>query len=73
MGHFAKVVDGIVEDVIVAESDYIESLSDSDKWLQTSYNTRHGVHCDPITGEPDGGTPLRKNYAGIGYSYHARS
>lgn len=32
------------------------------KWLQTSYNTSGGVHAN-------GGTPLRKNYAGVGYSY----
>ena len=31
-------------------------------WIQTSYNTRGGVHTN-------GGTPLRKNYAGIGYTY----
>ena len=33
-------------------------------WIQTSYNTRGGVHTL-------GGTPLRKNYAGIGYTYDA--
>ena len=31
-------------------------------WVKTSYNTRGGVHSE-------GGTPLRKNYAGIGYKY----
>ena len=36
---------------------------------QTSYNTRGGIHYSPITGEPDSGIPLRKNYAGIGYTY----
>ena len=33
-------------------------------WVQTSYNTLGGVHAN-------GGTPLRKNYAGIGYTYDA--
>ena len=32
------------------------------EWIQTSYNTKGGVHIN-------GGTPLRKNYAGIGYTY----
>lgn len=68
MAHFAKVVNGIVEEVIVAEQDYIDSLSDSSTWIQTSYNTRGGVHYG-ADGNPDGGVALRKNYAGVGYSY----
>lgn len=38
---------------------------------RTSYNTRGGVHYDPITNEPsaDQSKAYRKNYAGIGYSY----
>ena len=39
------------------------------RWKQTSYNTRGGVHYNPATNEPDGGTPFRKNYAGIGYTF----
>jgi hypothetical protein len=64
MGHFAKVLDGVVQQVIVAEPDFFKSFVDSSpgQWLQTSYNTRGGVHLL-------GGTPLRKNYAGIGYAY----
>ena len=64
MAHFAKVKDGIVTKVIVAEQDFIDNYQDYElgKWIQTSYNTRGGVHLL-------GGTPLRKNYAGIGYSY----
>lgn len=38
-------------------------------WVKTSYNTHSNVHYNPSTGEPDGGTPLRGNYAGIGYIY----
>ena len=65
MSHFARVnAIGIVEQVIVAEQDYINTLVDSSSWLQTSYNTHGGVHAL-------GGTPLRKNYAGIGYTYDA--
>lgn len=60
MSHFAKVVDGIVEEVIVVEQDWVNSLQG--QWVQTSYNTYGGVHID-------GGTPLRKNYAGIGMVY----
>lgn len=66
MGHFAKVINNIVEQVIVAEPEFFDTFVDSSpgQWIQTSYNTRGGVHTN-------GGTPLRKNYAGIGYSYDA--
>ena len=62
MGHFAKVENGIVTQVIVAEQDYIDTLNDTSSWIQTSYNTYGGVH-------KLGGTPFRKNYAGAGYTY----
>ena len=66
MAHFAKVNNGIVEQVIVAEPEFFETFVDSSpgQWIQTSYNTRGGVHTL-------GGTPLRKNYAGIGFKYDA--
>ena len=72
MSHFAKVVDGIVEQVIVAEPEFFETFVDSSpgQWIQTSYNTRGGVHYDQ-DGNPDDGTALRKNYAGIGFTYDA--
>ena len=69
MAHFAKVVDGIVTSVIVAEQDFIDTLPDSSAWVQTSYNTRGGKHYAPNTNDEDGGVALRKNYAGIGYTY----
>lgn len=70
MAHFAKVNEqNIVVDVIVAEQEYIDTLDGT--WLQTSYNTHAGKHYDPKTGEEDGGTPFRKNYACIGYKYDA--
>jgi hypothetical protein len=64
MAHFAKVSSGVVVQVIVAESEFFQTFVDtsSGEWLQTSYNTYGGVHSG-------GGTPLRKNYAGIGYTY----
>ena len=64
MSHFAKVVDGKVTQVIVAEPEFFQTFVDSSpgEWLQTSYNTYGGQH-------RNGGTPLRKNYAGVGYSY----
>lgn len=66
MAHFAKVVNGIVTQVIVAEADFFSTFVDNSpgQWIQTSYNTRGGIHY----GE-GGGTPLRKNFAGIGYTY----
>jgi hypothetical protein len=69
MGHFAKIIDSIVVDICVAEQDFIDTLPDADSWVQTSYNTRGGVHYSPETGEPDDGVALRKNYAGIGFTY----
>lgn len=67
MSHFAKVCDGIVTQVIVAEQEFFNTFVDSSpgEWIQTSYNTHGGQHPE--------GRPLRKNYAGIGYSYdHVR-
>jgi hypothetical protein len=64
MAHFAKVVDGVVTQVIVAEPEFFQTFVDSSpgEWIQTSYNTYGGQHTL-------GGTPLRKNYAGVGYTY----
>lgn len=71
MSHFAKIENGIVTEVIVAEQDFIDSgvVGDPNLWVQTSYNTRGGVHYDPVTNQPDGGVALRKNYAAIGFTY----
>lgn len=64
MGHYAKVVDGVVTQVIVAEQEFFNSFVDTSpgEWVQTSYNTRGGQHLL-------GGTPLRKNFAGAGFTY----
>jgi hypothetical protein len=74
MGHFAKVVDGKVTQVIVAEPEFFDTFVDSSpgQWLQTSYNTRGNVHYGQ-DGQPDGGVALRGNYAGVGYSYDAQA
>lgn len=72
MAHFARInTRGFVSQVIVAEQDFIDALPDADSWVQTSYNTRGGKHYDPETGLEDDGTPLRKNYAGVGFKYDA--
>lgn len=64
MSHFAKVENGVVTEIIVAEQEVIDSglFGDPSMWVQTSYNTRGNQHLK-------GGEPLRKNYAGIGYHY----
>jgi len=70
--HFAEIDENnIVKRVIVAEQDFIDSgaVGDSANWIQTSYNTRGGIHYTPDSDEPDGGIALRKNFAGIGYIY----
>jgi hypothetical protein len=61
MAHFAKVENGLVTQVIVAEQDFIDSGAVGTGWIQTSYNTHGGQHPE--------GRPLRGNYAGIGYTY----
>lgn len=64
MSHYAKVLNGIVVQVIVAEPEFFDTFIDTSpgEWIQTSYNTIGNVH-------KNGGTPLRKNYAGIGFFY----
>ena len=71
MAHYAKVVDGKVTNVIVAEAEYFDTFVDDSpgEWIQTSYNTRGGKHYAPNSDTEDSGTPLRKNYAGIGMNY----
>jgi hypothetical protein len=69
MGHFAKIdKNNVVKEVIVAEWDFLDSasglLKKGEKWVRTSYNMYGGVH-------KEGGFPLRKNFAGIGFSYDA--
>jgi hypothetical protein len=73
MAHFARVINNLVVEVIVAEQDFIDSLEVKpwETWVQTSYNTRGGKHYDPETGLEDNKTPLRKNYAGIGFRFDA--
>jgi len=70
LSHFAQVENGIVTQVIVADQDVIDSGMFGSGWVQTSYNTKGGVHYGQ-DGQPDGGVALRKNYAGIGYTYDA--
>ena len=65
MAHFAKIEDGIVTQVNVVVEEYFHANRETrytGTWVQTSYNTQGGIHLL-------GGTPLRKNYAGIGYTY----
>jgi hypothetical protein len=72
MSNYALVRDGRVVDVIVAEQEFIDQLpgDGTASWIQTSYNTRGGVHYGP-DGQPDGGVAVRKNFAGIGYIYNS--
>lgn len=70
MSHFAKVLDGKVVNVIVAEKEFFDTFIDTSpgEWIQTSYNTHGNVHYGQ-DGQPDGGIVLRGNYAGIGFHY----
>jgi hypothetical protein len=71
MAHFAKIDENnIVTQVLVIDQETINTghFGDPNRFVQTSYNTRGGVHYGQ-DGHPDSGTPFRKNYAGIGYIY----
>lgn len=73
MAHYAKVVNGIVEQVIVVDGpEILDPIlhGDPKNWIQTSYNTRGNVHYG-ADGKPDGGVALRGNYAGNGFIYDA--
>jgi hypothetical protein len=67
MAHFAKVENGVVTQVIVIEQDVLNTghWGDPASWIQTSYNTHGGVHTQ-------GGNPLRKNFAGVGFTYDSQ-
>jgi len=64
MAHYAKIENEIVTQVNVVEDDFIQANPDryTGQWVKTSYNTQGGQHLL-------GGTPLRKNFAGIGHTY----
>jgi hypothetical protein len=72
MSNYAKVLNGLVLEVIVADASFFDTFVDTSPgiWLQTSYNTRGGIYYGQ-DGQPDGGVALRANYAGIGYTYDA--
>lgn len=69
MSHYAKIENGIVTQVIVAEEKFISTQPGF--WVQTSYNTRGGIHYTPNSNEPssDQSKALRKNFASIGDIY----
>tara|TARA_R110000868_G_scaffold40267_3_gene139154 strand:+ start:225 stop:599 length:375 start_codon:yes stop_codon:yes gene_type:complete len=73
MGHYAKVVNGKVTNVIVAKKEFFDTFVDDSPgaWIKTSYNTKMGVYYNPETNIPssDQSKALRKNFAGIGYTY----
>ena len=63
MAHYAKVEDGVVTQVIVADNKEWCETNLGGTWVQTSYNTSGGVN------NREGGEALHKNYAGIGYTF----
>ena len=63
MSHYAKVEDGIVTNVIVADTKEWCEANLGGTWIQTSYNTHGGVN------SREGGEAIHKNYAGIGYTF----
>ena len=82
MAHFAQInSNNIVTNVIVIDDSWIDNgqqlinsvLGLPGTWLQTSYNTRGGIHYAPNSNNPDGGIQIRYNYAGINYNYDPES
>ena len=73
MAHHAKVTNGKVVKVIVAEASFFNNFVDDSpgSWIQTSYNTRGGVHYEANSNitSSDQSKALRGNYAGVGYTY----
>ena len=79
MAHYAKVSQGVVTKVIVAEPEFFDTFVDDSpgRWIKTSYNVRGGVYYDPSTGQAVADQSIingdeareRKNYAGVGYKY----
>jgi hypothetical protein len=69
--HLAEIKDGKVVRVIVCNDINWARETLGGEWVQTSYNTRGGVHYEPNSGNPskDQKKALRKNFAGIGYTY----
>jgi hypothetical protein len=81
MAHFAKVRDGIVRNVIVADEEFINSYDDGEAgvWIQVSYNVFGGLYIDPETREAvenqeemisEHPSRRRKNYPSVGYKYN---
>lgn len=68
MAHYAEIIDGVVQRVIVASEEFISKIGGT--WIQTSYNTLRGVHYGQ-DGKPDDGIPLRLNYAAPGMLYRS--
>ena len=77
MAHFAKLGENNIVVFVTVGRDEDNGKENEltartgDVYKQTSYNTRGGVHYDPITNETsvDQSKAFRKNYAGIGYTY----
>lgn len=73
MAHFAKVIAGVVQEVIVADQEFINSglAGEPSQWVQASYNTRGGKHYEPNseTESANQSKALRKNYPSIGDTY----
>ena len=72
MAHFAKVINNKVVRILVAEQEFIDSYDDGTgegEWIQTSYNTKGGKHYSSETELEDDKPPLRKNFAGVGFTY----
>ena len=76
MAHFARIDEnnGVTTVVVVPDDQehrgnaYLNELGLDGRWIQTSYNSVAGIHYGPGW-IPDGKPALRKNYAGIGYTY----
>jgi hypothetical protein len=87
MGYFAKIENGIVTNVIIADQEFIDAGHVEGTWLETTEGASGGIVYDPPAPEvftiwkdglplrnqsiPTNKPCIRKNFCGIGYSYDA--
>jgi hypothetical protein len=78
MAHFAEIdeTNTVIRVLVIGDDNehrgqefLADDLGFGGTWIKTSYNTLNGVHVDPLHRQPDGGTPLRENYASISSVY----
>ena len=73
MAYFARVINGTVTEVLKGSQEFFDTYKSEEEgqWIQTSYNTREGIHYQANSDNPseDQSKALRGNFAGVGWKY----